>query len=258
MSSSVVLTTKGTAVWLRLNRPAAANAINEEMRTQLAAVFDEAARNPAVRSIVICGEGKSFAAGSDVRELNALSAAQSVTLSERIADFHVRIARSGKPVIAAVNGWCLGGGFELALACDIRIASQTARFGLPEPTLGLIAGGGGIPRLAHLAGPGIARHMCLTAEIINADQALERGIVSAVVPVEELEAEISRLADRIADLAPIAVAQVKRVLESAGEGNLASSVAVEAQACALCMATDDYKEGTAAFIEKRKAQFVGY
>ena len=258
MSSSVVLTTKGTAAWLRLNRPAAANAINEEMRTQLAAVFDEAARNPAVRSIVICGEGKSFAAGSDVRELNALSAAQSVTLSERIADFHARIARSGKPVIAAINGWCLGGGFELALACDIRVASQTARFGLPEPTLGLIAGGGGVPRLARLAGPGIARHMCLTAEIINADQALERGIVSAVVPVEELEAEISRLTDRIADLAPIAVAQVKRVLESAGEGNLAGAVAVEAQACALCMATADYKEGTMAFLEKRKAHFVGY
>lgn len=258
MFSSLVVDLKGTATWIRLNRPGAANAINAQMRSELAAAFDEAANNPSVRSIVICGEGKSFAAGSDVRELSALTPAQSVELSERIAHFHSLISKVGKPVIAAINGWCLGGGFELALACDIRIASQTARFGLPEPTLGLIAGGGGIPRLAKLAGPGVARHMCLTAEIIEANQALDRGIVSAVVPVEELEAAVSKLTDRIADLAPIAVAQIKRVLESAGESNLASAVAAEAQACALCMATDDYQEGTKAFIEKRKARFVGH
>lgn len=258
MFSSLIVDIKGTAAWIRLNRPAAANAINEQMRGELASAFDAAAQNPLVRSIVICGEGKSFAAGSDVRELSALSPAQSVELSGRIARFHARIAEAGKPVIAAVSGWCLGGGFELALACDIRIASQTARFGLPEPTLGLIAGGGGIPRLAKLAGPGVARHMCLTAEIIDAAQALERGIVTAVAPVAELAAAIDRLTDRIAELAPVAVAQIKRVLECAGDDTLAGAVAAEAQACALCMATDDYKEGTAAFLEKRKAQFAGH
>jgi enoyl-CoA hydratase len=258
MFSSLIVDIKGTVAWIRLNRPAAANALNEQMRHELASAFDAAVQNTAVRSIVICGEGKSFAAGSDVRELSVLSPAQSVELSERIARFHAHIAETGKPVIAAVSGWCLGGGFELALACDIRIASQTARFGLPEPTLGLIAGGGGIPRLAKLAGPGIARHMCLTAEIIEANQALDRGIVTAVVPVDELEAAINRLTDRIADLAPVAVAQIKRVLETTGDGNLSGAVAAEAQACALCMATEDYKEGTAAFLEKRKAQFVGH
>ncbi|MBX3553108.1 MAG: enoyl-CoA hydratase/isomerase family protein [Pseudolabrys sp.] len=258
MFSSLIVEKKGTVAWIRLNRPAAANAINAQMRSELAAAFSDAAQDPAVRSIVIRGEGKSFAAGSDVRELSALSPAQSVELSERIARFHAQIAETGKPVIAAIGGWCLGGGFELALACDIRIASQTARFGLPEPTLGLIAGGGGIPRLAKLAGPGVARHMCLTAEIIEANQALARGIVTAVVPADELETAVSRLTDRIAELAPIAVAQIKRVLESAGEANLAGAIAAEAQACALCMATDDYKEGTAAFLEKRKAQFSGY
>lgn len=233
--------------------------MNEQMRRELASAFDAAAQNEAVRSIVICGQGKSFAAGSDVRELSVLSPVQSVELSERIARFHAHIAETGKPVIAAVSGWCLGGGFELALACDIRIASQTARFGLPEPTLGLIAGGGGIPRLAKLAGAGIARQDArLTAEIIDANQALDRGIVTAVVPADELEAAVSRLTDRIADLAPVAVAQIKRVLELAGHDNLAGAVAAEAQACALCMATDDYKEGTAAFLEKRKAQFAGH
>lgn len=258
MFSSLIVDIKGTVAWIRLNRPTAANAINAQMRDELASAFDAAAQNPLIRSIVICGEGKSFAAGSDVRELSALSPAQSVELSERIARFHAQIAETGKPVIAAVSGWCLGGGFELALACDIRIASQTARFGLPEPTLGLIAGGGGIPRLAKLAGPGVARHMCLTAEIIDASQALNRGIVTAVVPVDELGAAVNRLTDRIAELAPVAVAQIKRVLESAGDDSLAGAVAAEAQACALCMATDDYKEGTAAFLEKRKAQFAGH
>jgi len=258
MFSSLLVDIKGTAAWIRLNRPSAANAINEQMRSELASAFDAAAQNSVVRSIVICGEGKSFAAGSDVRELRALSPAQSVELSGRIARFHARIAESGKPVIAAVNGWCLGGGFELALACDIRIATERARFGLPEPTLGLIAGGGGIPRLTKLAGPGIARHMCLSAEIIDAKQALDRGIVTAVVPVDELEATANQLTDRIAELAPVAVAQIKRVLEFSGDSGLAGAVTMEAQACALCMATEDYKEGTAAFLEKRKAQFSGH
>lgn len=257
MPASVVLTIKGATAWLRLNRPQAANAINEQMRRELAAVFDEAAGNPAVRAIVICGEGKSFAAGSDVRELNELTPPESVDLSERIADFHARVGRTGKPVIAAVNGWCLGGGFELALACDIRIASQTARFGLPEPTLGLIAGGGGIPRLTRLAGIGVARQMCLTAEIIEAKTALERGIVSSVVAVDELEPAAAQMAERIAGLAPLAIAQIKRVLESADEGSLASAVAMEAQGCALCAATEDYREGIKAFLEKRSLQFLG-
>lgn len=257
MPASIVQTISGATAWLRLNRPQAANAINDEMRRELAAAFGEAAVDPKVRTIVISGEGKSFAAGSDVRELSALTPPQSVELSERIADFHTRIAQTGKPVIAAINGWCLGGGFELALACDIRIASQTARFGLPEPTLGLIAGGGGIPRLARLAGIGVARQMCLTAEIIDANTALDRGIVSSVVAAEELEAAAAQMAERIAGLAPIAIAQIKRVLESAEHGSLAAAIITEAQGCALCAATEDYKEGTTAFLEKRAPQFQG-
>lgn len=257
MTNSVTLSLQGSAAWLSLNRPNAANAINEEMRRELAELFGHALENPSVRSIIICGEGKSFAAGSDVRELRGLSPAQSIELSERIAHFHERIARAGKPVIAAINGWCLGGGFELALACDIRIATKRARFGLPEPTLGLIAGGGGIPRLAHLAGQGTARQMCLTAEIIDATTALNRGIVTAVVEPEELDRTALDMAERIAALAPVAVAQIKRVMESTSAGNLAAAIAAEAQACAVCMETADYLEGTAAFLEKRPARFIG-
>jgi len=247
----------GTTAWLRLNRPQAANAMNNEMRGDLEDAFEAAANNPEVRAIVITGQGKTFAAGSDVRELSALTPPQSVALSERIAEFHERIARSGKPVIAAINGWCLGGGFELALACDIRIASENARFGLPEPTLGLIAGGGGIPRLSRIAGPSVARHMCLTAEIIDAETALGHRIVASVVPAADLESEAARIAERIGSLAPIAVAQAKRVLNASDDGGLASATAIEAQGCALCAGTEDYQEGTRAFLEKRAPQFVG-
>jgi enoyl-CoA hydratase len=257
MPQSALLEISGSVAWLRLSRPQAANAINDEMRGELSAACDEAMGHAAVRSIIITGQGKNFAAGSDVRELSALTPSESVTLSERIADFHLRIANSEKPVIAAVNGWCLGGGFELALACDIRIAAESARFGLPEPTLGLIAGGGGIPRLARIAGPGVARHMCLTAEIIDARTALDRGIVTDVVADGELERRAADVAGKIAALAPIAVAQVKRVLAAADESGLGGAIAIEAQGCASCVATHDYKEGTQAFLEKRPAQFAG-
>lgn len=257
MAGTILTDIQGTTAWLRLNRTKAANAINTEMRAELEAAFDGAASNSDIRAIVITGEGKNFAAGSDVRELSALSPIDSVALSEKIAVFHNRIAACGKPVIAAVNGWCLGGGFELALACDIRIASTLARFGLPEPTLGLIAGGGGLPRLARLTGPGIARHMGLTAEIIDAPAARARHIVTSVVEAAELEAEATRIADRIATLAPIAVAQAKRVLDACSHGSLETAVTIEAQACALCMTSADYQEGTRAFLEKRAASFTG-
>ena len=257
MRLSVLVEVKGTTTWLRLNRPDAANALNNEMREQLAASFEEAELDPHVRAIVVAGMGKSFAAGSDVSELRNLTASGSLHLSQEIARFHSRIAASRKPVIAAVNGWCLGGGFELALACDIRIASDKARFGLPEPTLGLVSGGGGMPRLARITGNGVARHMCLTAEIIDASTALDRGIVTAVVSADDLESEANRLAERLASLAPIALEQVKRVLAASNESSLDSAIAVEADACSLCVETEDYKEGTQAFLEKRPARFAG-
>ncbi len=257
MTGTILIDTQGSTAWLRLNRPNAANAINNEMRGELEVAFSRVANNPDIRAIVVTGEGKNFAAGSDVRELSALSTVESVVLSEQISRFHAQISASGKPVIAAVNGWCLGGGFELALACDIRIASTLAKFGLPEPTLGLTAGGGGLPRLARLSGPGIARHMGLTAEIIDAPTALARHIVTSVVDPTELEAEAMRLADRIAMLAPIAVAQVKRVLDASTDASLETAISIEAQACALCITSADYQEGTRAFLEKRPASFTG-
>jgi enoyl-CoA hydratase len=227
------------------------------MRKQLAASFEEAENNPQIRAIVIAGAGKAFAAGSDVSELRNLTASDSLQLSREIARFHSRISASRKPVIAAVNGWCLGGGFELALACDIRIASDKARFGLPEPTLGLVSGGGGMPRLARITGTGVARHMCLTAEIIDASTALDRGIVTVVVSADDLESEANRLAERLASLAPIALEQVKRVLAASNDSSLDGAIAVEADACSICVETEDYKEGTQAFLEKRPAKFAG-
>lgn len=257
MSGSVLTTISGKAAWLRLNRPEAANSINEIMRGELAAAFEAAASDPGIRAIIITGSRKAFAAGSDVRELRELTPAQSIALSERIADFHRRIARAEQPVIAAIGGWCLGGGFELALACDIRIASRSARLGLPEPTLGLVAGGGGIPRLARIAGPGVARHMCLSAEIIDAPTALGRGIVTAIHDDDQLEIEAAHLAGRIASLAPFAIRQIKLLLDDAAPAPLSEAVRLEAQACALCMSTKDYHEGTTAFLEKRSPVFTG-
>lgn len=256
MNQSVIVESKERAIWLRLNRPQASNAINDEMRSALWAALAEIESNRELRALVITGEGKAFAAGSDVRELAALTPAESVALSERIAAFHHRLARLPIPVIAAVNGWCLGGGFELALACDLRVASEKARFGLPEPSLGLVSGGGGIPRLARLVGPGIAGHLCLSAEIVDAETALSYGIVSKVVAPDALHDYVRELTGKIATLAPLAVAQAKRVL-SAGAADLEAAVALEAQACALCVATEDWKEGAAAFLDKRPSAFVG-
>ncbi len=257
LSPSVLLDVRDGSAWLRLNRPHASNAIDNDMRAALWAALDAIEGNRELRCVIVTGAGKAFAAGSDVRELGELSPAQSVALSEKIEAFHRRLAALPVPVIAAVNGWCLGGGFELALACDIRIASEKARFGLPETTLGIVPGGGGIPRLTRIAGPGVARHLCLSAEIIDARTAYEYGIVTGLTAPEALERKAAEMAARIATLSPSAIVQCKRALDVAGAASLNSAIAAEAQACALCFATEDQKEGFAAFHGKRPARFGG-
>jgi len=257
VNDSVITEIIGTTAWVRLNRPNAANAINNQMRAELSGAFDIIDQNANICAVVITGVGKAFAAGSDVSELRGLTAIESIALSNRIAAFHRRLSQSEKPIIAAINGWCLGGGFELALACDIRIASTMARFGLPEATLGIVSGGGGIPRLVRLAGPGVARQMCLTAEIIGARAAIRHGLVTRIVSPARLEAEARQIAERIASLGSISLAQCKRVLAAAEDADLKTAEVLEAQACGICFSTDDQSEGMQAFIEKRPPKFAG-
>jgi enoyl-CoA hydratase len=243
---------------ITLNRPEAANSLNQEMRRRLKTLVEKIAANDTVRAVIVTGRGlKAFAAGTDVRELRDLTPIGSVALSHEIMALQDELADLSQPIIAAIQGACLGGGLELALACDIRIAAENSRFGLPEVRLGIMPGGGGTVRLRQLAGPGAARHLCLTGEIIDSRRACELGIVTRVVATEKLEDEARGLARHLCGLSPPALAQIKRVLRIADAADPDTARRAEAQACSACFGTFDQQEGMIAFLEKRPPLFGG-
>jgi enoyl-CoA hydratase/carnithine racemase len=243
---------------ITLNRPEAANALNHDMRRRLKTLVEEIAPHDEVRAVIVTGQGsKAFAAGSDVRELRDLTPTGSVALSHEIMALQDALADLAQPTIAAIQGACLGGGFELALACDIRVAADNSRFGLPEIRLGITPGGGGTVRLRQLAGPGVARHLCLTGEIIDSRRAYELGLVSKVVAAEKLAEEARALARHLAGFSMPALAQIKRVLRIADAADPDTARRAEAQACSVCFGTFDQKEGMTAFLEKRPPAFRG-
>lgn len=246
----------GHALVATIDRPAAANALNAAVRAGLDEALDWFERDEACRSLIVTGRGpKMFAAGSDIREFIGFDAAASLKLSRDIARTMRRIEAVPKPVIAAINGHCIGGGLELALACDIRIASRQARFGLPEVALGIIPGGGGSARLARLVGAGHALNMCMSGNLTDAETALRIGLVTTICDGSEVLAESLRLADTIASRSAFAVGQVKRTILSGLSADLDAAIELEAQACAACFASPDAAEGMTAFIEKRPAVF---
>lgn len=247
----------GPVAVITLNRPDASNALNAEVRAALSVIVAELAAHRMARAVLLTGASeKTFVAGSDIKDMAMMSAADSVALSESILRLHERISDLPQPVICAVNGWCLGGGLVLALACDIRFASDNARFGFPEAKLGIMPGGGGVARMLRLVGGAATRHMTLTAEFVDAAGAQALGLVSSVTTRAELMPQAMALARESAALAPIALRQTKRTLRIAESADLMSGMRAEAEACAVCFAAQDKEEGMRAFTEKRPARFL--
>ena len=237
-----------------LNRPSVLNALNGKLLAELSFALLELERNADIRAIVLTGSGeKAFAAGADIGELNALENAGAGADQARMGQSVTRqIERLRKPVIVAINGFALGGGCELAMAGDIRIASENAKFGQPEVNLGLIPGYGGSQRTTRLLGRGMAMYLCLTGELIDAQEALRIGLVERVVPLAGLLDEAKRIGNLIATKAPLAIAACKRAIDGGAHLSIDDSLEIEAMEFGLLVDTEDFREGTGAFLEKRK------
>jgi enoyl-CoA hydratase len=241
-----------------LNRPKVLNALNAALFTDLHDAFRALAHDAEVRAVILTGAGeKAFAAGADISELAQVSAAQGHALSRRGQAVLRLIETLGKPVIAAINGFALGGGCELAMACTLRIASERARLGQPEVKLGLLPGYGGTQRLPRLVGKGAALKLLLTGDMVNAEEAFRMGLVDEVVPAEALMPRAEALARAIAQQAPLAIAGCLQAVESGYDLPLDSALEMEASLFGLACATEDKTEGTRAFLEKRAAVWQG-
>jgi enoyl-CoA hydratase len=240
-----------------INRPKVLNALNRQTLDELQALFLELQHDAAVRAVVLTGAGeRSFVAGADIHELSTLTPVAARELARLGQDVFNRVERLGKPVVAAINGFALGGGCELAMACTIRIASENARLGQPEISLGLLPGYAGTQRLPRLIGKGRALEMMLTGAPVSAAEAAAIGLVNRVVPASELLPEASRLAAQLAAQPRQAVALILDAVNSGVEMPFADACAFEASLFGLAVATDDMREGTRAFLDKRKAQFT--
>lgn len=242
---------------LTINRPDKLNALSSKVHAEGGAALEELRKDETVRVLVITGAGeKSFIAGADISEF-----AGKTPVSQRNLFLEKTLFNSidifPKPVIAMINGFCLGGGCELALACDIRTASEKARFGQPEINLGIIPGGGGTQRLSRLLGEGKAMEMILTGDMIDAPTALDLGLVNHVFPPEELEAKTMELASKIAEKSPIALQMAKEAVKLASRSNLDEGLRREVDLFAICFSSQDKEEGVSAFLEKRKPIFKG-
>lgn len=259
MSDSLVLVADAEGIRrITVNRPDKLNALNAATLAALQAAFEAAAAEPAVRVVVLTGAGpKAFVAGADIAEMADLRATEGRDFSLRGQKLMRTIETLPKPVVAMVNGFALGGGLELAMACHLRIAADTARVGQPEINLGLIPGFGGSQRLLRLAGRSATLELCLLGAPIAADRALQLGIVTRVVPAAELEAETGKLAAQLAASAPLALRATLDVVNVGGECGIEEGLQYETAQFGLMFATDDMREGTRAFVERRKPTFTG-
>lgn len=254
---SILVERRDRVAIITINRPEKRNALNIQTRAEGAAALDELRGDDDVRVVIFTGAGdKAFVAGADIAEFaNRTAISQREVMLER--GLFNAVDSFPKPVIAMVNGYCLGGGCELALACDIRVASDKASFGQPEINLGIIPGGGGTQRLTRLVGEGKAMEMILSGEIISAEEALRIGMVNHVVPADQLEAKTMEIANRIAEKSPIALRLAKEAVQLASRSNLDEGLRREVDLFALCFSSEDKDEGVKAFLEKRKAEFKG-
>lgn len=256
--STLIVEDRDAIRLVTINRPDKLNALNRQTLADLTAAFEDAAAAPSVRVVVLRGAGgKAFVAGADIAELASMSAVEARDFSRFGQRLMSRIELLGKPVIAEIGGFALGGGMELAMCCHLRVASQKARFGQPEVGLGLIPGFGGTQRLLRLAGRGAALSLCLTGQQIDAERAYTLGIVSQVVAPEELEPATLALAGQLAAAAPQAVSGILDAILIGGESAIAIGLDYETQAFAVCFSTADKDEGTGAFLARRKPVFSG-
>jgi enoyl-CoA hydratase len=246
----------GAIAVVTINRPKVRNALNSQTLQELDQVISQLADDPSIGAIVLTGAGdRAFVAGADINELAVLSPAQGQQHARRGQSLFDRIEQLGKPVIAAVNGFALGGGCELAMACTLRVAADTAQFGQPEINLGIIPGYAGSQRLPRLVGKGVALEILLSGEMISAARAYEIGLVNKVVPAADLIADAKRMAGMLAGKAPIAVRYIIDAVNHGLQMPLADGQHLEATLFGLVASTDDMKEGTKAFLEKRKAEW---
>jgi enoyl-CoA hydratase len=254
---TILVEKRGNIGILTINRPEKLNALGHKVHIEGVEALEELRKDSQIRVVVITGAGeKAFIAGADISEfagqtpVSQRSTFQEKTLFNSIDAFP-------KPIIAMINGFCLGGGCEVALACDIRIASEKARLGQPEINLGIIPGGGGTQRLTRLIGEGKSMEMILTGEMIDANTALNLGLVNHVYSVEEFETKTMELAEKIAEKSPIALQMAKEAVKLAARSNLDEGLRREVDLFAICFSSQDKEEGVAAFLEKRKPVFTG-
>ncbi len=252
---------KGQGVWqLTLNRPEALNALNSTLLVELGDAFRQLSEMSFedVRALIITGQGeKSFVAGADIKEMTNMNEDQAMQFAKRGQSVFHEISLLKIPVVAAVNGFALGGGLELALACDFIIASENAKFGLPEVSLGLIPGFGGTVRLTRAVGIRRARELIMSGDMINSAQALQMGLVNQVVPQAELLSTVTKKIEMILSRSPLAVAEAKKSINQAFDLETEAALENEAQIFGALFTSNDTKEGTAAFVEKRKPVFKG-
>jgi len=241
-----------------INRPDKLNALNSTAKNELKSLFEDLKKDAEVDVVILTGSGeKSFVAGTDIGELTELNEESGKAFAAGGQQVFSRIENLGKPVIAAVNGYALGGGLEIALACHIRLASENARFGQPEVNLGIIPGYGGTQRLARQVGEAKAMEMILTGDHIDAAEAQRLGLVNAVYPLADLLPNSKDMAAKIASKGQVAIRMALKAVHVSQEAHLTEGLEVEASLFGLCCATDDFKEGTTAFLGKRKPVFKG-
>ena len=248
----VDLEQRGSIGILTMNRPEALNALNDQVLRDLDAALDAVEANDEILVVILTGAGRSFVAGADIGQMKDFTSVQAKKFGAYGNSVFLKLENFPKPVIAAVNGFALGGGCELAMSCDIRLASEKAKFGQPEVGLGITPGFGGTQRLPRLVGSANAMELILTARNINAQRALEIGLVSHVYPAEEMLDRALELANAIAANAQVAVRQSKAAVHRGLQTDMATGVAYESEAFGLCFATEDQKDAMAAFLKKEK------
>ena len=248
----VELQQQGNVAVVTINRPEVLNALNSGVLSELDAILDQIEKREDLYVVVITGAGRSFVAGADISEMSNYSSAEAKAFSTNGNNVFLRLTRFPRPVIGAINGFALGGGCELAMACDIRIASEKAKFGMPEVGLGIIPGFGGTQRLARMVGMSTAMELVLTSRTIGADEALRIGLVNHVYPAEEMLDKAMELAQEIASKPQISVRQAKQAIRIGTQIDMSSAIPLESEAFGLCFSTEDQKDAMAAFLRKEK------